>query len=70
LEQISRGADRALDLPQRAAPIVTECVQRADLRERGQFVPPESGARDEIFDGRESRTDSGLGARGSGLGDV
>jgi len=44
-EQFSRGADRALNLPQRASPIVTECVQRADLRERGQFVTAKAGAR-------------------------
>src|SRR5688500_11564870 len=82
LEQLARRPDRSFDLPQRTAAIVAECVERANLRERGQFIPSHAGLRDQILDGGETGPrcpvvrssgrptvrGSGLGARGSGLG--
>jgi hypothetical protein len=60
LEQFAGWTNRAFDLPQRAAAIVAEGVERADLCERRQLIASDTRSRDEIFD-RDKAT--GLGIR-------
>ena len=50
-EHLTGGSHRPFDLPERAAPIVAERVERTDLGERRQLVAAESGAGDQIFNG-------------------
>jgi hypothetical protein len=50
LEEFARGPDRLLDLPQRRPPIEAERVQRANGRQRGDFVAANTGPADEIVE--------------------
>ena len=54
LEQLAGGSNGALDLPQGAPALVRERVQRADVRQRRQLVPPQPGAANEVPGGCES----------------
>ena len=54
VEQLARGPDGALGLPERRAAVVAEGVQRADVGERDDFVAPQAGARDEIVERHEA----------------
>jgi hypothetical protein len=65
-EQFPGGPDRPLDLPQCAAAMVPERVERADFGERRQLVPPQSHARDEIVDRGIA---GGIMDSGFGIGD-
>src|SRR5262249_30654506 len=50
LEQLARRPYRLLDLPQRRAAIEAERIQRADRRERRDFVAPERAAPDQLIE--------------------
>jgi hypothetical protein len=49
-EQFAGRTHGTLDLPERAAPMVAQRVQRADFCERRQLVTPQTGAADQVFD--------------------
>jgi hypothetical protein len=46
LEQLARRSRGSFDLPQRAAAIVPECVERADLGQRREFIATKTCSRD------------------------
>jgi hypothetical protein len=50
LVQLTRRAHRLLDLPRRAATVVAERVQRADVRERAQLIPVDSCPTDKVVE--------------------
>ena len=53
-EELAGRAHGALDLPQRAAPLVGERVERADVGQRRQLVAAQAGALDDLLDRREA----------------
>jgi hypothetical protein len=50
VEQLAGRTNGALDLPQRAAAIVPERIQRTDLCQRGNLVAAQTAFFDQILD--------------------
>src|SRR5687767_5823666 len=67
-EEFAGRPYRLFDLPQRRAPIESERVQRADLRERRDFVAPHAAAPDQLIERVEARSSMGDGRWAMGDG--